>query len=39
MVPRRRELGALKGNEQELQEKLALVEQLTRQSQKVARAD
>lgn len=30
------ELGALKGNEQELQEKLALLEQLTRQSQKVA---
>lgn len=30
------ELGALKGNDQELQEKLALVEQLTRQSQQVA---
>jgi transposase len=29
------ELGALKGNEQELQEKLALVEQLTREAQKV----
>jgi transposase len=30
------ELGALKGNDKELQEKLALVEQLTRQSQAVA---
>ena len=30
------ELGALKGNDKELQEKLALVEQLTRQSQQVA---
>jgi transposase len=30
------ELGALKGNDKELQEKLALVEQLTRQSQEVA---
>lgn len=29
------ELGALKGNESELQEKLALVEQLTREAQKV----
>jgi transposase len=29
------ELGALKGNEKELQEKLALVEQLTREAQKV----
>jgi hypothetical protein len=27
------ELGALKGNDKELQEKLALVEQLTRQAQ------
>jgi transposase len=30
------ELGALKGNDKELQEKLALVEQLTRQSEQVA---
>src|SRR5262249_6846138 len=30
------ELGALKGNEKELQEKLALVEQLTQQAQQVA---
>lgn len=30
------ELGALKGNDEELQQKLALVEQLTRQSQEVA---
>ena len=30
------ELGALKGNDKELQEKLALVEQLTRKSQEVA---
>lgn len=30
------ELGALKGNDKELQEKLALVEQLTRQSQGIA---
>ena len=30
------ELGALKGNEQELQEKLALVEQLTKQAEEVA---
>lgn len=31
------ELGALKGNDQELQQKLALVEQLTRQAQTVAK--
>ena len=30
------ELGALKGNDEELQEKLALVEQLTREAKKVA---